>query len=183
MRALYVAAVDARHPLTDEQLAASLAETLKQKPHGSDWWVFAYGSLLWNPLFPFEDAQPATLSGRHRRFCLWSLASRGTATQPGLVLRAGKRARERGRRVRIVGGLSRARAHCARHARHNRSVSREARRDGGATAAIALRFAPRVHFRAAARPQISLRSLIQCSGNTEADVAVAEISFMTNTVE
>jgi len=86
MRALYVAAVDARHPLTDEQLAASLAETLKQKPHGSDWWVFAYGSLLWNPLFPFEDAQPATLSGRHRRFCLWSLASRGTATQPGLVL-------------------------------------------------------------------------------------------------
>jgi cation transport protein ChaC len=86
MRALYAAAVDSRHPLTDEQLAASLAETLKQKPPGSDWWVFAYGSLLWNPLFPFEDAQPATLSGRHRRFCLWSLASRGTATQPGLVL-------------------------------------------------------------------------------------------------
>jgi len=86
MRALYVAAVDARHPLTDEQLAASLAEALKHKPHGSDWWVFAYGSLLWNPLFPFEEAQPATLSGRHRRFCLWSLASRGTVTQPGLVL-------------------------------------------------------------------------------------------------
>ena len=86
MRALYAAAVDARHPLTDEQLAASLADTLKQKPPGSDWWVFAYGSLLWNPLFPFEDAQPATLAGRHRRFCLWSLASRGTATQPGLVL-------------------------------------------------------------------------------------------------
>jgi cation transport protein ChaC len=86
MRALYAAAVDSRHPLTDEQLAASLAETLKQKPAGSDWWVFAYGSLLWNPLFPFEDARPATLSGRHRRFCLWSLASRGTAMQPGLVL-------------------------------------------------------------------------------------------------
>jgi cation transport protein ChaC len=86
MRALYAAAVDSRHPLTDEQLAASLGETLKFKPPGSDWWIFAYGSLLWNPLFPFDDAQPATLSGRHRRFCLWSLASRGTATQPGLVL-------------------------------------------------------------------------------------------------
>ena len=86
MRALYAAAVDSRHPLTDEQLAASLGETLKCKPPGSDWWIFAYGSLLWNPLFPFDDAQPATLSGRHRRFCLWSLASRGTATQPGLVL-------------------------------------------------------------------------------------------------
>ena len=86
MRALYAAAVDARHPLTDEQLETSLAATLKVKPHGSDWWVFAYGSLLWNPLFPFDDAQPATLPGRHRRFCLWSLASRGTVAQPGLVL-------------------------------------------------------------------------------------------------
>jgi cation transport protein ChaC len=86
MRALYVAAVDSRHALTDQELADSLAETLKRKPPGSAWWVFAYGSLLWNPLFPFEDAQPATLSGRHRRFCLWSLASRGTVTQPGLVL-------------------------------------------------------------------------------------------------
>lgn len=86
MRALYIAAADSRHALTDDELAASLGETLKRKPPGSAWWVFAYGSLLWNPLFPFEDAHPATLSGRHRRFCLWSLASRGTAAQPGLVL-------------------------------------------------------------------------------------------------
>ena len=86
MRAVYMEAVDPRHPLTDEQLAASLAAALKAKPTGSEWWVFAYGSLLWNPLFPFEDARPATLSGRHRRFCLWSLASRGTSNQPGLVL-------------------------------------------------------------------------------------------------
>ena len=86
MRAIYMAAIDPRHPLTDEQLAASLEETLKCKPTGSDWWVFAYGSLLWNPLFPFDDARTATLGGKHRRFCLWSLASRGTAEQPGLVL-------------------------------------------------------------------------------------------------
>ena len=86
MRAVYMEAVDPSHPLTDEELAASLAATLKCKPSGSDWWVFAYGSLLWNPLFPFEDARPAKLSGRHRRFCLWSLASRGTSNQPGLVL-------------------------------------------------------------------------------------------------
>src|SRR5258708_1095814 len=79
MRAVYMEAVDPRHPLTDEQLAASLAAALKAKPTGSEWWVFAYGSLLWNPLFPFEDARPATLSGRHRRVCLWSPASRGTS--------------------------------------------------------------------------------------------------------
>ena len=69
MRALYAEAVDGRHALTDEELAVSLAATLKSKPAGSDWWVFAYGSLLWNPLFPFEDARPAMLSGRRRRFC------------------------------------------------------------------------------------------------------------------
>lgn len=86
MRAVYAAAVDPRHALTDEELAASLAATLKCKPPDSQWWVFAYGSLLWNPLFPFEEARLATLNGRHRRFCLWSLASRGTCNQPGLVL-------------------------------------------------------------------------------------------------
>jgi cation transport protein ChaC len=42
--------------------------------------------LLWNPLFPFSDAKPARLHGLHRRFCLWSLASRGTVEEPGLVL-------------------------------------------------------------------------------------------------
>ena len=86
MRAVYAAAIDPSHALTDKELATSLAATLKRKPPGAAWWVFAYGSLLWNPLFPFDEARPATLRGRHRRFCLWSLASRGTSNQPGLVL-------------------------------------------------------------------------------------------------
>ena len=86
MRALYVAAVDPHRTLSDEALAASLAATLARRPPGAGWWIFAYGSLLWNPLFPFAEARPATVRGYHRRFCLWSLASRGTTTQPGLVL-------------------------------------------------------------------------------------------------
>jgi glutathione-specific gamma-glutamylcyclotransferase len=86
MRAVYMAAVDPERTLTDEALAASLAATLAQRPRGAGWWVFAYGSLLWHPLFPFADAKPATLHGLHRRFCLWSLASRGTVAEPGLVL-------------------------------------------------------------------------------------------------
>ena len=86
MRELYMAAVDAKGTLSDEALAASLAATIARRPPGAGWWVFAYGSLLWNPLFPFLDARPATLRGVHRRFCLWSRASRGTIEQPGLVL-------------------------------------------------------------------------------------------------
>jgi len=86
MRALYAAAVDERRALTDEQLSASLAATLAARPKGAGWWVFAYGSLLWNPLFPVAEMRPAKVHGLHRSFCLWSLASRGTPELPGLVL-------------------------------------------------------------------------------------------------
>ena len=86
MRDLYAAAVDPSRALSDVQLSESLTATLHAKPKGAGWWVFAYGSLLWNPLFPFAEARPAILRGLHRRFCLYSLASRGTPQQPGLVL-------------------------------------------------------------------------------------------------
>ena len=87
MRALYIeAAGDAQWALTDEQLSDSLTAMIKARPKGAGWWVFAYGSLLWNPLFPFAEARPAILRGLHRRFCLRSLASRGTPDLPGLVL-------------------------------------------------------------------------------------------------
>lgn len=48
--------------------------------------VFAYGSLIWRPGFPYLAAQPALLRGYHRRFCLWSRHYRGTPEAPGLVL-------------------------------------------------------------------------------------------------
>ena len=86
MREVYVEALAEGHALTDEQLSASLTRTLVAKPRGAGWWVFAYGSLLWNPLFPFAEARRASVHGLHRRFCLWSLASRGKPDAPGLVL-------------------------------------------------------------------------------------------------
>src|SRR5438128_9774413 len=86
MRALYIGAVDDKRALTDEQLSALLTATLAAKPKGAGWLVFAYGSLLWNPLFPVAEMRPAMVGGLHRRFCLWSLASRGTRECPGLVL-------------------------------------------------------------------------------------------------
>jgi glutathione-specific gamma-glutamylcyclotransferase len=86
MREVYVEALAEGHALTDEQLSASLTRTLSLRPKQAGWWVFAYGSLLWNPIFPFAEARRANVHGRHRRFCLWSLASRGTPQAPGLVL-------------------------------------------------------------------------------------------------
>lgn len=86
MRELYRATIGAAHALDDEALSGSLAETLAGKPKGAGWWVFGYGSLLWNPLFPVAEARPASVHGLHRSFCLRSLASRGTPERPGLVL-------------------------------------------------------------------------------------------------
>jgi len=86
MRAIYMATVNSHRALSDEALTVSLEATLAKKPAGAGWWVFAYGSLLWNPLFPFDDAKPAVLRGLHRHFCLWSLGTRGTVKVPGLVL-------------------------------------------------------------------------------------------------
>jgi cation transport protein ChaC len=86
MREVYVEALAEGHALTDVQLSASLAQTLQHKPRGAGWWVFAYGSLLWNPLFPFAESRRASVHGLHRRFCLLSLASRGKPHAPGLVL-------------------------------------------------------------------------------------------------
>ena len=54
-------------------------------PEGQ-FWVFAYGSLMWDPGFEYEEVRPGTLYGYHRRLCLWSVRYRGTAENPGLVL-------------------------------------------------------------------------------------------------
>jgi cation transport protein ChaC len=53
---------------------------------GQDFFVFAYGSLMWRPDFPFVEIRPATLYGYHRAFCITSTHYRGTAERPGLVL-------------------------------------------------------------------------------------------------
>ncbi|MEM0978522.1 MAG: gamma-glutamylcyclotransferase [Pseudomonadota bacterium] len=49
-------------------------------------WIFGYGSLIWNPEFPFEERCLADLSGYVRRFCMASIHHRGSPSNPGLVL-------------------------------------------------------------------------------------------------
>lgn len=51
----------------------------------SELWVFGYGSLMWNPGFPYEEAHHAVLTGHHRALCVYSTEYRGTPGRPGLV--------------------------------------------------------------------------------------------------
>lgn len=51
-----------------------------------DLWVFAYGSLMWRPGFPYEQARRARLTGYRRCFCIYSVHHRGTPERLGMVL-------------------------------------------------------------------------------------------------
>lgn len=49
-------------------------------------WVFGYGSLMWDPGFQPVETVKARLTGYARKFCLRSTRYRGTEESPGLVL-------------------------------------------------------------------------------------------------
>lgn len=51
-----------------------------------EYWVFGYGSLMWNPGFDYQESIAATIDGYHRSFCIYSHHYRGTKRRPGLVL-------------------------------------------------------------------------------------------------
>lgn len=69
--------------LSDDQLDQSLAAV---RPPDDACWVFAYGSLLWNPVFAPVEQRPARLPGYHRRFCFWIHAGRASPKAPGLMM-------------------------------------------------------------------------------------------------
>jgi len=66
--------------IEDEEITKRLV------PPPYDFWVFAYGSLMWNPEIPHQEVRPARLLGYHRAFCVYSDRYRGTPERPGLVL-------------------------------------------------------------------------------------------------
>jgi cation transport protein ChaC len=72
--------------LSEDELEASLQAALASSHREPDVWLFAYGSLIWNPVLEFDERVVATAHGWHRSFCLWSRVNRGTPERPGLVL-------------------------------------------------------------------------------------------------
>ena len=72
--------------LTQEEREASLREALKQYGPGEEAWVFAYGSLMWNPALEYAETVPCEVEGWRRSFCFWVPLGRGTPELPGLML-------------------------------------------------------------------------------------------------
>ncbi|MEW9920112.1 gamma-glutamylcyclotransferase [Marimonas sp. MJW-29] len=50
-----------------------------------DLWVFAYGSLIWDPAVHVEEYRYGALPGWRRRFCMRLDGGRGTYDRPGLM--------------------------------------------------------------------------------------------------
>lgn len=73
-----------------------------QLPADAGFWVFGYGSLMWNPEFDFAERREALLRGYHRRFCIYSTRYRGTPDNPGLVLGLDRGGACRGIAYRVV---------------------------------------------------------------------------------
>jgi len=72
--------------VSSEEMAAKHQAFMAGHEPGADLWVFAYGSLIWNPTMHIAERRVATLGGYHRSFCLWADIGRGCREYPGLFL-------------------------------------------------------------------------------------------------
>jgi glutathione-specific gamma-glutamylcyclotransferase len=71
---------------SDADIASSLDAILATHDPAQDAWLFAYGSLMWNPAIHVAGRRAGLLRGWHRQFCFWMLAGRGSPQSPGLML-------------------------------------------------------------------------------------------------
>jgi cation transport protein ChaC len=72
--------------LSAEERAASLREALSRYAPDEEAWIFAYGSLMWNPALEYAETIPCHVEGWRRSFCFWTPLGRGTPERPGLML-------------------------------------------------------------------------------------------------
>ena len=73
-------------PATDQDFADAVDGMLATRPDGG-FWLFGYGSLIWNPETAFEEKRLATAIGWRRSFCLGpDYRYRGNHEVPGLMM-------------------------------------------------------------------------------------------------
>ena len=70
----------------EAQVLHALDCYLQKCPLPDELWIFAYGSLMWNPEMKIEEVQQGTVHDLQRGFNSLSTVHRGTQERPGLVL-------------------------------------------------------------------------------------------------
>ena len=64
-----------------------MATLLTGAPPSGAVWIFAFGSLIWDPGFDYVETRLATIHGWRRSFCIgWVRIYRGTPERPGIML-------------------------------------------------------------------------------------------------
>ncbi|MEL6801806.1 MAG: gamma-glutamylcyclotransferase [Pseudomonadota bacterium] len=71
-----------RHP---DAVREALRNAALEGRRDRDLWIFAYGSLMWDPAIQFVEVRRAHTDQYGRSFCLWDDGARGTQEQPGLM--------------------------------------------------------------------------------------------------
>src|SRR5215831_20860121 len=66
---------------THEEREATRLKALKDRLD-RDLWIFAYGSLMWDPALHIVEIRRGFLAGFHRRFCLRAEIGRGSREKP-----------------------------------------------------------------------------------------------------
>ncbi len=72
-------------PISSTQLD-ELVDRIEKEAGEEEIWVFAYGSLMWNPGFDHVASEAAVAYGWHRAFSLRIKRLRATSDAPGLML-------------------------------------------------------------------------------------------------
>jgi glutathione-specific gamma-glutamylcyclotransferase len=92
-------------PPSAEDYADAVRDILATAPSRRDVWLFAYGSLIWNPACDVVDSRPGTAHGWRRSFCLgWDRWFRGSEKHPGLMLSLDRGGQCRGMAYRLPPG-------------------------------------------------------------------------------
>lgn len=72
--------------VSDERMRADAEAWAANLADPANTWIFATGSLIWNPGFPHVEQRKAKVVGWRRALCLYSITYRGTPDRPGLVM-------------------------------------------------------------------------------------------------
>ena len=79
--------LDGEEPQPDSYYRATTTALIDAVPPGDEVWLFAFGSLIWNKRFTFDEERPGVARGWHRDFCLGpDTRYRGNPEAPGYTL-------------------------------------------------------------------------------------------------